>query len=73
MRRFSDHPAIALPSLERHSYGNVFLKVARNLLGSMLSVPSRETVIAFVLLAGLGHGIGAKSSSLPMKHSILSY
>ena len=56
--RFSDHPAIALPDLERHSYGNVFLKVARDLLGSMLSVPSRETVIALVLLAGLGHGIG---------------
>lgn len=56
--RFSDHPAIALPDLERHSYGKVFLKVARDLLGSMLSVPSRETVVALALLAGIGHGIG---------------
>jgi len=57
--------------LERHSYGNVFLKVARDLLGSMLSVPSRETVIALVLLAGLGHGIGAWFSSSSTSNGLI--
>jgi hypothetical protein len=56
---FSKHPDIALPHLEPHSYGLVFLKTAKNMLGNMLAVPTRETVIALVLLAGICHGIGA--------------
>ena len=45
-------------SSEPHEYGNPFLGIARQLLGSVLSVPSRDTVMALVLFAGLGHGIG---------------
>ncbi|KAK1921479.1 hypothetical protein DB88DRAFT_513497 [Papiliotrema laurentii] len=55
--RFSTHPWIALEHLQPHEYGNVFLKVARDLMGSMLSVPSRDTVNALALLAGISHGI----------------
>ena len=62
-RRFSTHPWIALEHLQPHEYGNVFLKVARDLMGSMLSVPSRDTVNALALLAGISHGIGASVAS----------
>lgn len=56
--RFSKHPDIALPNLEPHAYGLIFLKTAKNMLGNVLAVPSRETVIALTLLAGISHGIG---------------
>lgn len=52
--RFSTHPAIALPDLQPYEYGNVFYARAKQLLGSMLGIPSRETVAAFVLLAHMG-------------------
>jgi hypothetical protein len=57
-RRFSTHPAIALPSLQPWEYGNVFIARAKSMLGSMLAVPSRETVIAFILLAHCGFANG---------------
>jgi hypothetical protein len=47
-----------LPHLQPHEYGNVFLKVAQDMMGSMLSVPSRDTVNALALLAGISHGNG---------------
>lgn len=56
--RFSDHPAIALPGLEPWAYGNVFVNRAKALLGSMLAVPSRNTVAAFILLAHTGFANG---------------
>lgn len=52
------HPAIALPSLQPWEYGNVFIARAKSMLGSMLAVPSRETVIAFILLAHCGFANG---------------
>ena len=59
--RFSTHPAIALPSLQPWEYGNVFIARAKSMLGSMLSVPSRETVIAFILLAHCGFANDSES------------
>ena len=56
--RFSTHPAIALPDLQPHEYGAAFTNRAKDLLGSMLSVPSRETVTALVLLAHIGFANG---------------
>lgn len=61
MFRFSTHPAIALPSLQPWEYGNVFIARAKSMLGSMLSVPSRETVIAFILLAHCGFANDSES------------
>ncbi|WVQ94609.1 hypothetical protein IAU59_001689 [Kwoniella sp. CBS 9459] len=55
--RFSSHPLIALKHLKPFEYGNNFHKVAKELLGSMLSVPSRETVIGLVLLGHMGLAI----------------
>lgn len=55
---FSTHPAIALPGLEPHAYGNIFCSRAKALLGSMLAVPSRDTVVAFILLAHTGFANG---------------
>ena len=57
--RFSTHPAIARPGLEPFAYGNVFFYRAKALLGSMLAVPSRETVFAFLLLANVAFANGA--------------
>jgi hypothetical protein len=56
--RFSSHPSIALPNLRPHEYGNVFAGRAKALLGSMLAVPSRESVLAFLLLALTAAGNG---------------
>jgi hypothetical protein len=41
-----------------YDYGNVFYSRAKALLGSMLAVPSRETVEAFILLASCGFANG---------------
>lgn len=57
--RFSKHPEIALANLEPHAYGRIFHKTAKNMLGNVLAVPTRETVLALTLLAGISHGIGA--------------
>lgn len=59
--RFSNHPAIALPGLEPYAYGNVFYERAKALLGSMLGLPRRETVAAFVLLAHMGFAADSES------------
>ncbi|KAK8853507.1 hypothetical protein IAR55_004214 [Kwoniella newhampshirensis] len=48
--RFSSHPAIAQKHLQPSEYGNEFYKAAKELLGSMLAVPTRETVIGLILL-----------------------
>lgn len=58
LRRFSTHPAIAVPHLQPHAYGDVFNNRARVLLGSMLGVPSRETITAFVLLSHVSFANG---------------
>jgi hypothetical protein len=57
--RFSSHPSIAVPGLQPHAYGNVFNDRAKVLLGSMLGVPSRETIIAFVLMSYISFANGA--------------
>lgn len=59
--RFSSHPAIALPDLQPYEYGNVFYTRAKAMLGSMLGVPSREAVAAFVLLAHMGFAADSES------------
>ncbi|KAL7424239.1 hypothetical protein Q5752_001825 [Cryptotrichosporon argae] len=59
--RFSTHPAIALPDLKPYDYGNVFYQRAKALLGSMLAVPNRETVAAFILLAHMGFANDSES------------
>ncbi|OCF32313.1 hypothetical protein I316_05981 [Kwoniella heveanensis BCC8398] len=59
--RFSSHPLIALKHLKPFEYGNNFYKVAKELLGSMLSVPSRETVIGLVLLGHMGLAIDSEA------------
>ena len=56
--RFSTHPSIALPSLEPWAYGNVFYHRAKAMLGSMLSVPSRDAVLGFMLLAHMSFANG---------------
>jgi hypothetical protein len=56
--RFSNHPAIAKPNVPPHAYGNVFMDRAKVLLGSMLGVPSRETIIAFVLMCHVSFANG---------------
>jgi hypothetical protein len=56
--RFSSHPSIALTGLQPHAYGNVFNDRAKVLLGSMLGVPSRETIIAFVLMSYISFANG---------------
>lgn len=61
--RFSSHPAIALPSLEPWAYGNVFYNRAKALLGSMLSVPSREAIAGFVMLAHMSFANGQSAMS----------
>ena len=62
--RFSTHPAVALPDLKPYDYGNVFYSRAKAMLGSMLAVPSRETVAAFVLLASCGFANGKSASAV---------
>jgi hypothetical protein len=57
--RFSTHPAIAVPHLQPHAYGNIFNDRAKVLLGSMLGVPSRETIIAFILMSHISFANGA--------------
>ncbi|GFZ45812.1 hypothetical protein JCM24511_03542 [Saitozyma sp. JCM 24511] len=59
--RFSGHSAIALPTLQPWAYGNVFYNRARSLLGSMLGVPSRETVAGLVMLAHVAFANDAES------------
>jgi hypothetical protein len=59
--RFSTHPLIALDHLQPHEYGNVFYAAAKELLGSMMSVPSRETVIGLILMSHVGLGIDSES------------
>ncbi|WWD10505.1 hypothetical protein V865_008641 [Kwoniella europaea PYCC6329] len=59
--RFSTHPSIALKHLEPFEYGQEFYKAAKELLGSMLTVPSRETVMGLVLLAHVGLGADSES------------
>ncbi|KAK4687588.1 hypothetical protein P7C73_g2528, partial [Tremellales sp. Uapishka_1] len=52
--RFSTHPAIAKPDLIPSDYGKEFYGNAKEMLGSMFTVPSRETVIGLCLMAHLG-------------------
>lgn len=59
--RFATHPAIAKPGLKPHEYGNVFAARAKGLLASMLAVPSRDTVVALVLMAHVGFGNDSES------------
>ncbi|CAK9784515.1 hypothetical protein CC85DRAFT_326061 [Cutaneotrichosporon oleaginosum] len=59
--RFSSHPAIARPDLQPYEYGNVFYTRAKAMLGSMLGIPSREAVAAFVLLAHMGFAADSES------------
>jgi hypothetical protein len=59
--RFSSHPSIALPGIQPHAYGNVFNDRAKVLLGSMLGVPSRETIIAFVLMSYISFANGVSA------------
>jgi hypothetical protein len=56
--RFSTHPAIAAPHLQPHAYGNIFNDRAKVLLGSMLGVPSRETIVAFILMSHISFANG---------------
>ena len=51
MKRFSTHPALALPHLEPWAYGNVFYHRAK-------SVPSRDAVLGFMLLAHMAFANG---------------
>jgi len=56
--RFSTHPSVVERGVKTHDYGHVYHKAAKDLLGSMLGVPSRKTVMALVLLAHLGFAVG---------------
>lgn len=56
--RFSTHPSIALPGLQPHEYGNVFFETAKEMLGSMLAVPLRDTIVALLLLCHVGFANG---------------
>jgi hypothetical protein len=67
--RFSTHPAIALSDLKPYDYGNVFYTRAKAMLGSMLAVPSRETVAAFILLASCGFANGEISRDYSSNYS----
>lgn len=62
--RFSTHPSIALPGLQPHEYGNVFFETAKEMLGSMLAVPLRETIVALLLLCHVGFANGTSQQSL---------
>lgn len=59
--RFSKHPLVALPELQPHEYGKVFYARAKAMVGTMLGFPSREAIIAFVLLAHLGFSEDSES------------
>ncbi|KGB77880.2 hypothetical protein CNBG_3718 [Cryptococcus deuterogattii R265] len=59
--RFSVHPAIALPHLQPYSYGAIFTSRAKALLGSLLSVPSRDTILSCLLLAMIAAGDDSES------------
>jgi hypothetical protein len=61
--RFSHHPLLALPTLQPHEYGQRYSKKAKALLGQMLSIPSRDTVAAFLLLAMAAAGEGEPLSA----------
>lgn len=50
-----------MPELQPYEYGNVFYTRAKAMLGSMLGVPSREAVAAFVLLAHMGFAADSES------------
>ena len=63
--RFSTHTSIALPHLKPCQFGNVFYHRSKQLLGSMLAVPCRETVVACVLLAHLGFANGEGCVNCP--------
>ncbi|WVW83535.1 hypothetical protein I302_105556 [Kwoniella bestiolae CBS 10118] len=65
--RFSNHPSIASKHLKPFEFGNEFYKAAKELLGSMLTVPSRETVVGLVLLAHVGLGAGEMSIDLGLQ------
>jgi hypothetical protein len=56
--RFSSHPSIALPGVDPGFYGAPFKQQVKSMLGSMLSVPSRETVTGFLLLSLVAAGDG---------------
>lgn len=62
--RFATHHAIAQGKAQAHEYGNVFAKRAKEMLAAMLAVPSRDTVVALVLLAHVGFGNGTFGSEL---------
>lgn len=59
--RFSKHPLVALPDLQPHEYGKVFYARAKAMVGTMLGFPSREAIVAFVLLAHLGFSEDSES------------
>jgi hypothetical protein len=52
-----------VPGSQPHAYGNVFNDRAKVLLGSMLGVPSRETIIAFVLMSHISFANGELGGS----------
>ena len=61
--RFSTLPAIEALGDQPHEYGNVFHSVAKSLVGSMMAYPTRQTVIALLLLSQVGFG---NSESQPL-------
>lgn len=60
--RFSSHPSIALPGVDPGFYGAPFKQQVKSMLGSMLSVPSRETVSGFLLLCLVAAGDGGSDA-----------
>ena len=56
------HPAIALAHLKPYAYGNRFYKDCKTLLGSILGVPSRDTVAACLMLAHVAFANGTRDA-----------
>nr|XP_031857874.1 uncharacterized protein CI109_006746 [Kwoniella shandongensis]KAA5524946.1 hypothetical protein CI109_006746 [Kwoniella shandongensis] len=59
--RFSDHPEICDPSSPRHTLGKIFLEQARRQVGSMMGIPSRETILGLLLLVEAALGSGSRT------------
>ncbi|ORX38734.1 hypothetical protein BD324DRAFT_622136 [Kockovaella imperatae] len=49
--RFSKDPRLAATGLNPEAYGDVYFDRANSMLGNVIKIPLRETVIGFVLLA----------------------
>ena len=58
---YSDSPQVVQPGVQPYEYGIAWYRRARSMVGTVMAIPLRETIMGFVLLAAIAVKIGSAS------------